>query len=141
MIGGTLNKSGSFIMRADKIGRDTLLAQIVQMVAAAQRSRAPIQRLADQVSAWFVPAVIAVAIAAFAAWAVFGPEPRFAYGLVAAVSVLIIACPCALGSCDADVDHGRGRARRAGRRIDQERRSARAHGERSTRWSSTRPAR
>ncbi|HSJ42851.1 MAG TPA: heavy metal translocating P-type ATPase, partial [Xanthobacteraceae bacterium] len=97
VIGGTLNKSGSFIMRADKIGRDTLLSQIVQMVASAQRSRAPIQRLADQVSAWFVPAVIAVAIAAFAAWAVFGPEPRFAYGLVAAVSVLIIACPCALG--------------------------------------------
>jgi Cu+-exporting ATPase len=97
VIGGTLNKSGSFVMRADKIGRDTLLSQIVQMVASAQRSRAPIQRLADQVSAWFVPAVIAVAIAAFAAWAVFGPEPRFAYGLVAAVSVLIIACPCALG--------------------------------------------
>ena len=97
VIGGTLNKSGSFIMRADKIGRDTLLAQIVQMVATAQRSRAPIQRLADQVSAWFVPAVIAVAIAAFAAWAMFGPEPRIAYGVVAAVSVLIIACPCALG--------------------------------------------
>ena len=84
-------------MRADKVGRDTVLAQIVQMVAQAQRSRAPIQRLADQVSAWFVPAVIAVAILAFAAWAIWGPEPRFAYGLVAAVSVLIIACPCALG--------------------------------------------
>ncbi|MFY9687752.1 MAG: HAD-IC family P-type ATPase, partial [Pseudolabrys sp.] len=97
VIGGTLNKSGSFVMRAEKVGRDTLLSQIVQMVASAQRSRAPIQRLADQVSAWFVPAVIAVAIIAFAAWATFGPEPRFAYGLVAAVSVLIIACPCALG--------------------------------------------
>ncbi|MGB6350226.1 MAG: heavy metal translocating P-type ATPase [Pseudolabrys sp.] len=97
VIGGTLNTSGSFVMRADKIGRDTLLAQIVQMVAKAQRSRAPIQRLADQVSAWFVPTVIAVALLAFAAWAIFGPEPRFAYGLVAAVSVLIIACPCALG--------------------------------------------
>ncbi|HET7910529.1 MAG TPA: copper-translocating P-type ATPase, partial [Pseudolabrys sp.] len=97
VIGGTLNKSGSFVMRAEKVGRDTLLSQIVQMVAGAQRSRAPIQRLADQVSAWFVPAVIAVAIIAFAAWATFGPEPRFAYGLVAAVSVLIIACPCALG--------------------------------------------
>src|SRR5262247_1085290 len=97
VIGGTLNKSGSFDMRADKIGRDTLLSQIVQMVASAQRSHAPIQRLADQVSAWFVPAVIAVAIAAFASWAMFGPEPRFAYALVAAVSVLIIACPCALG--------------------------------------------
>jgi len=97
VLGGTLNTSGSFIMRADKVGRDTLLSQIVQMVASAQRSRAPIQRLADQVSAWFVPAVIAVALVAFAAWATFGPEPRFAYGLVAAVSVLIIACPCALG--------------------------------------------
>jgi Cu+-exporting ATPase len=97
VIGGTINKSGSFIMRADKVGRDTLLSQIVQMVASAQRSRAPIQRLADQVSAWFVPTVITVAIIAFAAWATFGPEPRFAYGLVAAVSVLIIACPCALG--------------------------------------------
>ena len=84
-------------MRADKVGRDTLLSQIVQMVANAQRSRAPIQRLADQVAAWFVPTVIAVALVAFAAWAMFGPEPRFAYALVAAVSVLIIACPCALG--------------------------------------------
>jgi P-type Cu+ transporter len=97
VIGGTINASGSFVMRADKIGRDTLLAQIVQMVAQAQRSRAPIQRLADRVASWFVPTVIAVAILAFAAWAAFGPEPRFAFGLVAAVSVLIIACPCALG--------------------------------------------
>ena len=96
-IGGTINISGSFVMRADKIGRDTLLSQIVQMVANAQRSRAPIQRLADQVSGWFVPAVIAVALVAFAAWAMVGPEPRLAYGLVAAVTVLIIACPCALG--------------------------------------------
>ena len=97
VIGGTINLSGSFVMRADRIGRDTLLSQIVQMVAAAQRSRAPIQRLADQVSSWFVPTVIAIAVLAFAAWAMFGPEPRLAYGLVAAVSVLIIACPCALG--------------------------------------------
>ncbi len=97
VIGGTINLSGSFVMRADKVGRDTLLAQIVQMVASAQRSRAPIQRLADQVAGWFVPAVIAIALLAFAAWATFGPEPRFAFGLVAAVSVLIIACPCALG--------------------------------------------
>ena len=97
VIGGTLNKSGSFVMRADKVGRDTLLSQIVQMVAKAQRSRAPIQRLADQVAGWFVPAVIFAALIAFTAWAMFGPEPRFAYGLVAAVSVLIIACPCALG--------------------------------------------
>lgn len=97
VIAGTLNQSGSFIMRADKVGRETLLSQIVQMVADAQRSRAPIQRLADQVAGWFVPTVIAVAIAAFGAWAWFGPEPRLAFGLVAAVSVLIIACPCALG--------------------------------------------
>jgi Cu+-exporting ATPase len=97
VIAGTLNRSGSFVMRAEKVGSDTMLSQIVQMVAQAQRSRAPIQRLADQVAGWFVPAVIVVAIAAFAAWAVYGPEPRFAFGLVAAVSVLIIACPCALG--------------------------------------------
>jgi len=97
VIGGTLNQSGGFVMRAEKVGRDTLLARIVQMVAQAQRSRAPIQRLADQVSGWFVPLVIAIAMIAFAAWATFGPEPRFAYGLVAAVTVLIIACPCALG--------------------------------------------
>jgi Cu+-exporting ATPase len=97
VIAGTLNQSGSFVMRADKVGRDTLLSQIVQMVADAQRSRAPIQRLADQVAGWFVPAVIIAAIAAFAAWAIFGPEPKLAFGLVAAVSVLIIACPCALG--------------------------------------------
>jgi Cu+-exporting ATPase len=97
LIGGTLNQTGAFVMRAEKVGRDTMLSQIVQMVATAQRSRAPIQRLADQVSGWFVPAVIAVAIIAFTAWAMFGPEPRFAYGLVAGVTVLIIACPCALG--------------------------------------------
>jgi Cu+-exporting ATPase len=94
---GELNTTGSLVVRARKVGADTLLAQIVQMVAQAQRSRAPIQRLADRVSAWFVPAVIAVALAAFAGWAVFGPEPRLAYAFVAAVSVVIIACPCALG--------------------------------------------
>jgi len=97
VIGGTMNLTGSFVMRAEQIGRDTMLARIVAMVAAAQRSRAPIQRLADSVSAWFVPAVIFCAALAFAAWSVYGPEPRFAYGLVAAVAVLIIACPCALG--------------------------------------------
>ena len=97
VIGGTMNQSGAFIMRADKVGRDTVLAQIVQMVATAQRSRAPIQRLADQVSGWFVPMVIGVAVLAFVAWSLWGPEPRFTYGLIAAVSVLIIACPCALG--------------------------------------------
>jgi Cu+-exporting ATPase len=97
VIAGTLNQSGSFVMRADKVGRDTLLAQVVQMVAEAQRSRAPIQRLADRVASWFVPAVIAAAVIAFGVWATFGPEPRVPFGLVAAVSVLIIACPCALG--------------------------------------------
>jgi P-type Cu+ transporter len=97
VIAGTVNQSGGFLMRAEKVGRDTLLSQIVKMVADAQRSRAPIQRLADQVAGWFVPTVIIAAILAFAAWSWFGPEPRFAFGLVAAVSVLIIACPCALG--------------------------------------------
>jgi Cu+-exporting ATPase len=97
LIGGTLNATGSFIMAAEKVGRDTMLARIVQMVADAQRSRAPIQRLADRVSGWFVPLVLAIALLAFAAWSIWGPEPRFAYGLVAAVAVLIIACPCALG--------------------------------------------
>jgi Cu+-exporting ATPase len=97
VIGGTLNQTGAFVMRAEKVGRDTMLARIVQMVADAQRSRAPVQRLADRVSAWFVPSVIAVAVFAFIAWALFGPEPRAGYGLVAAVTVLIIACPCALG--------------------------------------------
>jgi Cu+-exporting ATPase len=97
VIGGTLNASGSFLMKAQKVGRDTMLSRIVQMVAQAQRSRAPIQRLADQVSGWFVQLVMLAAVIAFAAWAIFGPEPRFSYALVAAVTVLIIACPCALG--------------------------------------------
>ena len=97
LIGGTINQTGSFVMRATKVGRDTMLSQIVQMVANAQRSRAPIQRLADRVSGWFVPLVLGVAVIAFIAWSVYGPEPRMAYGLIAAVSVLIIACPCALG--------------------------------------------
>ena len=96
-IGGTVNQSGGLIVRADRIGRDTMLARIVDMVARAQRSRAPIQRLADRVAGWFVPAVIAAAVLAFTAWMAFGPEPRFTFGLVAAVTVLIIACPCALG--------------------------------------------
>ncbi|HKG86632.1 MAG TPA: heavy metal translocating P-type ATPase [Beijerinckiaceae bacterium] len=96
-IGGTVNQSGALVIAARRVGRDTMLARIVQLVAEAQRSRAPTQRLADQVSGWFVPAVLAVAALAFAAWAIWGPEPRFSYGLLAAVSVLIIACPCALG--------------------------------------------
>jgi Cu+-exporting ATPase len=94
---GTLNKSGSFVMRADKVGGDTMLARIVDLVAKAQRSRAPIQALADRVAAWFVPTVVGIAVLAFIAWLIFGPTPAFSYALVAAVSVLIIACPCALG--------------------------------------------
>jgi Cu+-exporting ATPase len=97
VIGGTLNQTGALVIRAEKVGRDTMLSRIVQMVADAQRSRAPIQRMADQVSGWFVPLVIVIALLAFAAWGIWGPEPRLAYGLVVAVSVLIIACPCALG--------------------------------------------
>ena len=97
VIGGTMNQSGALVIRADKVGRDTMLSRIVQMVAEAQRSRAPIQRMADQVSGWFVPVVIGVAVLAFVIWGTWGPEPRFAHGLIAAVSVLIIACPCALG--------------------------------------------
>ena len=97
VIGGTLNQSGALVIRAERIGRDTMLARIVQMVAEAQRSRAPIQRLADQVAGWFVPAVFAIAVVAFVAWGIWGPEPRLAHGLIAAVAVLIIACPCALG--------------------------------------------
>lgn len=94
---GTLNQTGGFVMRAQKVGADTLLSQIVHMVAAAQRSRAPIQRMADQVAGWFVPAVMAVAALTFIAWLVWGPSPAFSYALIAAVAVLIIACPCALG--------------------------------------------
>lgn len=97
VIGGTVNATGALIMRAEKVGGDTMLSRIVQMVAEAQRSRAPIQRLADEVAGWFVPAVVAVAVVSFAAWAMWGPDPALAYGLIVAVSVLIIACPCALG--------------------------------------------
>jgi Cu+-exporting ATPase len=115
VIGGTINGQGSFVMRTEKIGRDTMLAQIVQMVAQAQRSRAPIQRLADTVSGWFVPAVIAIAILAFAAWAMWGPPPAMGHGLIAAVSVLIIACPCALGlATPMSIMVGVGRGARAG---------------------------
>jgi Cu+-exporting ATPase len=95
--GGTINGTGSLVMQAERVGKDTLLSQIVQMVAEAQRTKAPVQRLADRLAAWFVPAVFVVAIAAFASWSVWGPEPRLAHALVSAVSVVIIACPCALG--------------------------------------------
>lgn len=97
VVGGTLNGQGSFVMRADRVGQDTVLAQIVRMVAGAQRSRAPIQRLADQVSGWFVPVVVVISVLSFIVWSIWGPEPRLAFALVAAVTVLIIACPCALG--------------------------------------------
>lgn len=97
VVGGSINGQGSFVMRADKVGRDTMLSRIVQMVASAQRSRAPIQGLADKVAGYFVPAVLLVAVIAFTAWSTWGPAPQMAYGLIAAVSVLIIACPCALG--------------------------------------------
>ena len=97
VIGGTVNGTGAFVMKADRVGADTLLARIVQMVNQAQRSRAPIQRLADVVASWFVPAVIAAAVATFVAWWIWGPEPRLSYALVNAIAVLIIACPCALG--------------------------------------------
>ena len=97
VIGGTVNGTGGFVMRAERVGSETLLAQIVRMVGEAQRSRAPIQRLADVVASYFVPAVVAVAVLTFVIWSLFGPEPRMAYGLVNAVAVLIIACPCALG--------------------------------------------
>ena len=95
--GGTVNGTGSVVMRAERVGSDTLLAQIVRMVAEAQRSRAPIQKLADVVAGYFVPAVVLVAVITFIVWAMFGPEPSMAYGLLNAVAVLIIACPCALG--------------------------------------------
>ena len=115
VIAGTLNQTGSFVMRAEKVGRDTMLARIVQMVSDAQRSRAPIQRLADRVSGWFVPLVIAVALLAFAAWWAWGPEPRFSFALVAAVAVLIIACPCALGlATPMSIMVGVGRSAQAG---------------------------
>jgi P-type Cu+ transporter len=115
VIGGTMNQSGALVIEARKVGRDTTLSQIVQLVAEAQRSRAPIQRMADQVSGWFVPAVIAVALLAFGAWAVWGPEPQFSYGLVAAVAVLIIACPCALGlATPMSIMVGVGRAAQSG---------------------------
>ena len=95
--GATVNTTGSFVMRAERVGSDTLLAQIVAMVAEAQRSRAPIQRLVDTISAWFVPSVVVIAVATFLAWSILGPAPAMGFALVNAVAVLIIACPCALG--------------------------------------------
>ena len=115
VIGGTVIKTGTLVIRAEKVGRDTLLARIVRLVADAQRSRAPIQRTADRVSGWFVPAVLTAALAAFAVWMLVGPEPRLAYAIIAAVSVLIIACPCALGlATPMSIMVGVGRGARAG---------------------------
>jgi P-type Cu+ transporter len=115
VIGGTVNQNGALVLRAEQVGRDTMLARIVDMVARAQRSRAPIQRLADRVAGWFVPAVIAAALVAFGAWMSFGPEPRLAFALIAAVTVLIIACPCALGlATPMSIMVGVGRGARAG---------------------------
>jgi len=115
VIGGTLNQTGALVIEADRVGADTMLSRIVHMVAEAQRSRAPIQRLADKVSGWFVPAVIVVAVIALVAWWAFGPSPAFSYGLIAAVSVLIIACPCALGlATPMSIMAGVGRGARAG---------------------------
>lgn len=115
LVGGTISGTGSFIMRVERIGPDTLLAQIVKMVSEAQRTRAPIQRVADQVAAWFVPAVIGVAILTAVAWAIFGPAPRYVHALINAVSVLIIACPCALGlATPMSIMVGTGRGAREG---------------------------
>jgi len=140
LIGGTINQTGGLVMRSEKVGRDTMLARIVQMVADAQRSRAPIQRLADAVSAWFVPTVILVALVAFVAWSLFGPAPSMGYGLVAAVAVLIIACPCALGlatpmSIMVGVGRGagpgaHGEGRHSGRRQDRNADGRKAFGRR-----------
>jgi Cu+-exporting ATPase len=113
--GATVNTTGTFVMRAERVGSDTLLAQIVQMVAEAQRSRAPIQALADTVSGWFVPAVVAVAVLAFVVWSILGPPPAMVFALVNAVAVLIIACPCALGlATPMSIMVGTGRGARAG---------------------------
>src|SRR5208283_909640 len=115
VIGATVNGNGSLVMRAERVGSETMLAQIVQMVSQAQRTRAPIQRLADKVAGWFVPAVIAIAVLTFIVWAIFGPEPRFAHAIVNAVAVLIIACPCALGlATPMAIMVGTGRGARAG---------------------------
>ena len=129
VIGATVNGTGALVMRAERVGSETMLAQIVQLVSQAQRTRAPIQRLADRVAGWFVPAVIAIAVLTFIVWAAFGPQPRFAHAIVNAVAVLIIACPCALGLATPMaimVGTGRGAARG---RADQERRSPRDIGE------------
>jgi len=127
--GGTVNGRGSFVMRAERVGSETLLARIVQMVSEAQRTRAPIQRLADQVSAWFVPAVVVVAVLTFIGWSLWGPEPRFALWSRECGGGAHHRVPVCARPRDSDVDHGRHGPRRHGRRADQERRSAGADGE------------
>ena len=139
--GGTVNGTGALLVRAERVGADTLLAQIVQMVAEAQRSRAPIQRLADVVAGWFVPAVIASAALTFGLWAAFGPEPRLAHALINAVAVLIIACPCALGLATPMSIMVATGTRRDGRRAVPQRRGDRAAARCRHRSWSTRPAR
>ena len=125
---GTLNQTGTLLIEAQQVGAETVLGRIVDMVAAAQRSRAPIQRLVDVVAAWFVPAVIVAALIAFGVWATIGPEPRLAHALLAAVSVLIIACPCALGlATPMSIMVGIGRGAREGV-LDQRCSGARNHG-------------
>ncbi len=123
VIGATVNQTGSFIMEAEAVGDETMLARIIGMVADAQRSRAPIQKLADTVAGYFVPTVVLAAVVAFLMWAMFGPEPAMAYTIVVAVSVLIIACPRASGTRHTDVDHGRSRQRGPKRNLSEERRS------------------
>jgi Cu+-exporting ATPase len=137
--GGTVNGTGTFVMKAERVGADTLLAQIVRMVSEAQRFRAPIQRLADTVSAWFVPIVIAIAMITFIVWSVYGPDPRLAHALVNAVAVLIIACPCALGlATPMSIMVGTGRGAEAGVLIRNARRSRFWRRSRHSSW--TRPA-
>ena len=115
MTGGTVNGTGTIVMRATRVGADTLLAQVVRMVTEAQRSRAPIQRLADVVAGWFVPLVVIAAVATFVAWALVGPEPGFSHAFVNAIAVLIIACPCALGlATPMSIMVGTGRGAEAG---------------------------
>ncbi len=141
LTGGTINQDGALMMRAEKVGAETMLAQIVALVAQAQRSKAPLQRVADRVAAWFVPAVVAVAVLAFAGWAALGPRPQLAHALIAAVSVLIIACPVRVGSGHADLDHGGERPRRAGRRAVPGRRRDRSPARHRHLGAWTRPAR
>ncbi len=140
VIGATVNTNGSFVMRAQRVGSETLLAQIVRMVSQAQRSRAPIQRVADVAASWFVPAVVAVAAVTFAVWAIVGPEPRLAHALLSAVAVLIVACPCALGlATPMSIMVGTGRGAAAGVLVKNA--EVLEVWKEWTRWSSTRLAR